>query len=122
MKVSAVVATYNRREALRCCLTSLFNQDVPAESYEIIVVSDGCTDGTSEMLNSLRSLREFVVIEQENRGKAAAVNAAVNVASGEIILVLDDDLVCDRGMIAAHSAAHTNGVPALVFGRMRADL
>jgi GT2 family glycosyltransferase/peptidoglycan/xylan/chitin deacetylase (PgdA/CDA1 family) len=122
MKISAVVATYNRREALRCCLTSLFNQDVPAESYEIVVVLDGCTDGTSEMLNSLRSLREFVVIEQENRGKAAAVNAAVDAASGEIILILDDDLVCDRGMIAAHTAAHASGPPALVFGRMQVDM
>lgn len=122
MKISAVIATYNRREALECCLTSLFDQDAPAQSYEVVVVSDGSTDGTNEMLNSLRSRRELVVIEQENKGKSAAFNAGVNVASGDIILILDDDILCDRGLIAAHAAAHANGPPTLVFGRMRADL
>jgi GT2 family glycosyltransferase/peptidoglycan/xylan/chitin deacetylase (PgdA/CDA1 family) len=122
MKISAVIASYNRREALRRCLTTLLDQDIVFGGYEIIVAVDGSSDGTCEMLNSFRSRSELVVIELENRGKAAAFNAAANKAAGEIILILDDDILCDRALIAAHAAAHSSGPQALVFGRMRADL
>jgi peptidoglycan/xylan/chitin deacetylase (PgdA/CDA1 family) len=64
----------------------------------------------------------MVVIEQENRGQTAALNTGVQAATGEIVLFLDDDLLCDKGLLSAHVAAHNRGVPMLVFGRMRGIL
>lgn len=122
MKVSIVIASYNRREALACCLTTLLDQDLPGNQYEIVVVVDGSSDGTSEMLDSFRPRCNLLVVEQENQGQTAALNAGVNAATGEIILFLDDDLLCDHGLISAHVAAHEPAAPTLVFGRMRSVL
>jgi GT2 family glycosyltransferase/peptidoglycan/xylan/chitin deacetylase (PgdA/CDA1 family) len=122
MKISAVIATYNRREALADCLTTLLDQDLPGDQYEIVVVVDGSSDGTSEMLNSFRARAGLVVVEQQNKGKSAALNAGVNAAAGEIVLIVDDDFLCDRGFVSSHLAAHEHGAPTLVFGRMRSAL
>jgi GT2 family glycosyltransferase/peptidoglycan/xylan/chitin deacetylase (PgdA/CDA1 family) len=122
MKISAVIASYNRRRALARSLTTLFDQDVPSNQYEIVVVVDGSFDGTSEMLKSFRPRSELIVVQQENRGKTAALNRGVNAASGEIVLFLDDDLICDRELISAHRAAHRHGGPTLVIGRTRSVL
>jgi glycosyltransferase involved in cell wall biosynthesis/peptidoglycan/xylan/chitin deacetylase (PgdA/CDA1 family) len=119
MRLSVIIASYNRRESLASCLATLFDQDFPVNQYEIVVVVDGSSDGTSEMLSSLCSRAKLVVIEQGNQGQTAALNAGVKAAAGEIVLFLDDDLVCDSRLLSAHVAAHTPGVPTLVFGRMR---
>jgi GT2 family glycosyltransferase/peptidoglycan/xylan/chitin deacetylase (PgdA/CDA1 family) len=123
MTISAIIPSYNRRDALARCLTTLLDQDVPCDQYEIVVVVDGSSDGTSEMLQSFGARTQLVVVEQENRGQTAALNAGVNAASGEIILFLDDDLLCDRGLISAHTAAHEPAAqefagPTVVIGRM----
>jgi GT2 family glycosyltransferase/peptidoglycan/xylan/chitin deacetylase (PgdA/CDA1 family) len=122
MKISVVIASYNRREALAGCLTTLLDQNLPCSEYEIVVVVDGSSDGTSEMLNSFRPQCTLVTVEQENQGQTAALNAGVAAATGEIVLFLDDDLLCDRGLISAHLGAHEKGATTLVFGRMRSVL
>ena len=55
MKVSVVITTYNRRESLQRCLSSLAAQKFPADEFEVIVVVDGSTDDSAEMLSSLVS-------------------------------------------------------------------
>jgi glycosyltransferase involved in cell wall biosynthesis/peptidoglycan/xylan/chitin deacetylase (PgdA/CDA1 family) len=122
MKISVIIATYNRRKSLACCLATLFEQDLAVNQYEIVVVVDGSSDGTSEMLRSFRSRGNLVVVEQENQGQTAALNAGVKAATGEIVLFLDDDLLCDSRLLSAHVTAQTQGVPTLVFGRMRGIL
>jgi len=119
MKISAVIATYNRREALADCLTTLLDQDLPADQYEIVVVVDGSSDGTIEILNAFRVRAGLVVVEQDNKGKSAALNGGVKAATGEIVLIIDDDLLCDRRLLSTHLAAHERGTSKLVFGRMR---
>lgn len=119
MMISAVIATYNRRQSLARCLATLFDQDAPVGQYEIVVVVDGSSDGTSEMLRSLQSQGNLVVIEQENRGQTAALNAGVKAASGEIVLFLDDDLICHRSLLSSHVNAHKHGDPMVIYGRMK---
>jgi GT2 family glycosyltransferase/peptidoglycan/xylan/chitin deacetylase (PgdA/CDA1 family) len=119
MRISAVIATYNRRESLARCLTTLFDQDAPADQYEVVVVVDGSSDGTIEMLSSFETQGNLVVVEQENRGQTAALNAGAKAASGDIVLFLDDDLICDRGLLSSHLNAHQQPRPTLVYGRMK---
>ena len=94
--VSVVVPTYNRRDRLEHVLDALFAQhtDVP---FEIVVVSDGSTDGTDAYLStaaapagSRATLRH---VRQENSGPAAARNRGVDLARGEIVVFVDDDNV-----------------------------
>ena len=87
MRFSVVVPTYNRVSTLRQCLKGLLIQDHP--DYEIIVVDDGSTDGTAEVLmQEFSSIRYF---QQKNAGPAAARNRGLQAATGEIIAFTDDD-------------------------------
>ena len=120
MKISAIIATYNRRDALAACLNTLMDQTIPQSEYEIVVVVDGSTDGTIELLKSLP--RSIIVIEQSNRGQTAALNAGAKVATGDLVLFLDDDMLCDRGLLSAHLTAHSEHSSAVVIGRTKSVL
>lgn len=88
MKVSVIIPTYNRKEILRHCLTGVTNRDYP--DYEVIVVDDGSTDGTGEMVQ--QEFPQVRYIRQDpNQGPAAARNRGIEVAMGEIVAFTDDD-------------------------------
>lgn len=90
--VSVVIPTFNRREQLALSLSSVAAQTV--KPHEIVVVDDGSTDDTREMLDEFarrHSDMQILVIHQENRGPSAARNAGMKAASGDLIAFLDDD-------------------------------
>ncbi len=104
--LSIVVPTYNRWGQLTAVLDGLAAQTVPAEEFEVVVVSDGSSDGTDDHLRAGRSKRPVVFVSQENNGPAAARNTGAAVASGELILFIDDDVVAEPECVAAHLSAH----------------
>lgn len=81
---------------------------MPASSFEVIVVADGCTDGTPAMCGRLASTVPYALrlIEQTNAGPAAARNRGVREASAELIVFVDDDVVPDARLLETHLAAH----------------
>ena len=109
MKISAVIPTYNRCEALEKCIGTLLKQDLPTDQFEIVVVVDGSSDGTGEMLKSLKLGARLVVIEQQNKGKSAALNVGMKAATGEIVLIVDDDFLCDRALLYYASGSTPSG-------------
>ena len=86
--VSIVMAVHNGAALLPRKIEHLRSLDYP-NIKEIIIVSDGSTDGTAEMLKGLRHPRLITVIHEEHRGKAVAVNAGVAKATAEIVLFVD---------------------------------
>ena len=102
MEISVVVSTYNNRRLLRPCLDALLAQDFPAGDYEIIVVDDGSTDGTADMMEAVRAPVAIRCIRQANRGLAAARNLGMRAAMGRIVLFLDSDLWAGPGLLQAH--------------------
>ena len=106
MKVSVIVPTFNRRAVIERTLPTVLDQTFPAGEYEVIVVVDGSTDGTAEALRSLAPSVRLRVLEQSNRGLPAARNAGLSSAVGELVLFLDDDLFCERNLVAEHVAGH----------------
>lgn len=116
IKLSVIIATYNRRQILARTLPTLFRQNLSPDEYEVIVVVDGSSDGTLEHLRPLKPSCAFRVIEQPNRGKVAARNAGLAVALGPLVLFLDDDIVCDPANLSAHVAAHGDGESLVVHG------
>lgn len=116
MRISVIVPTFNRRETVQRTMHTLFAQTFPAEAYEVIVVVDGSTDGTAEMIRGLSPPCRLRVIEQENRGLAAARNTGLRHAKGELVLFLDDDMLCSPGLIEAHVHAHEGAQGSVVFG------
>ena len=86
-KVSVIIPVYNGERYLRECLDSALAQThAPSD---IVVVNDGSTDGTSDILREYSG--QVIVIEQENRGQGAAINRAVANSTGELIAFLDCD-------------------------------
>jgi glycosyltransferase involved in cell wall biosynthesis len=101
MKISVVIATRNRAALLAGALASLRAQ-AGAPEIEIIVVDNGSTDDTRAV--ALGHGAHVVFEAQPNR--ALARNAGVAVASGEIVLFIDDDVVLPPYFVAAHARAH----------------
>jgi glycosyltransferase involved in cell wall biosynthesis len=115
--VSVVMPTYNRCERLRRAVAAVAAQDVDVP-FEIVVVSDGSTDGTEQLLaaSDVANLRWF---EQANGGPAAARNRGIAEGSGELIVFVDDDIIAAPGLIQAHVDAHRRlGDDAVVVGPM----
>jgi glycosyltransferase involved in cell wall biosynthesis len=83
--------TYNRAHTLARVHASLLAQ--PAELFEWLVVDDGSTDGTEELLATLGAASAFPVrvIRQANAGKHSAHNRAIESAAGELTVILDSD-------------------------------
>ena len=86
-RVSIIIPTYNRAEMLVECLESIFAQT--CDAYEVIVVDDGSTDNTDELIKPY--LDRVKYIKHENRGNAAARNSGLDLAKGEYIAFLDSD-------------------------------
>lgn len=87
---SVIIPTYNGEAHLPTCLEALRRQDMPADDFEVIVVDDASQDGTLALLES-RYPEVHVVPLERNQGLAAACNAGVRVANGEILVMLNND-------------------------------
>ncbi|MDP2646939.1 MAG: glycosyltransferase [Desulfobacterales bacterium] len=85
--VSVIIPTYNRAGMLEDALTSVLAQDFT--DYELIVVDDGSTDDTQDILN--RYAGEITCIQQHNQGVSAARNRGMALASGRYTAFLDSD-------------------------------
>lgn len=118
MDISVVVPTFNRSEIVQRSLATLFAQSLAPSRFEIIVVDDGSTDGTSASLRALKPDCRFRVIVQANQGPAAARNCGYREAAADLVLFLDDDMLCDQGLVAAHIAAHTDTAQSIAFGAL----
>jgi len=117
--VSVVVPTYNRLDRLRRVLAALAQQTFPRERYEVIVVSDGSSDGTDEYLTGGHAPLETVAVSQPNAGPAAARNRGVEAAQGALILFVDDDVVVAPDLIEQHVRSHEgDGNGLVVIGPM----
>jgi GT2 family glycosyltransferase len=80
--------------------------EYPRDRLELVLVSDGSTDGSVEMVRALGLPFRVSVLEQANQGPAAARNLALTHARGPFVLFLDDDVLASPGLVAEHARAH----------------
>lgn len=106
-QVSVIIPTYNRRAVLEKALLALADQTLPADGYEVIVVDDGSTDGTGDMIRRLLVPYTLVYRRQERKGPAAARNHGLRLARAEMIVFIDSDIIVTPDFLNAHLAAHT---------------
>ncbi|MDO5831570.1 MAG: glycosyltransferase [Methanobrevibacter sp.] len=90
-KVSVIVPVYNSCEYIGSTLDSIINQDF--SSFELIVVDDGSTDNSLEIIKEKlsKSTISYEIIHQENAGVSCARNAGIEKASGEYLVFVDSD-------------------------------
>jgi len=106
LSVSVVVTSCNRRERLRSVLEALAHQSYPLERLEVVVLLDGSTDGSGEMVRSLDVPYRLRLVEQPNSGLAISRNRGAREAQEAIVVFLDDDIVPTPDLVAEHAAAH----------------
>ena len=87
MSISVLIPAYNCSRTIQATLDSVLSQTLPPD--EVIVVDDGSTDNTSAILDSYG--QQITVLRQPNRGAAAARNALVKKAGGDLVAFLDSD-------------------------------
>lgn len=87
-KISVIIPTYNRALLLKKAIESVLNQTV--QDYEIIVIDDGSTDDTREIVNSFSSPK-IKYLYQKNSGRSHARNQGLKIAKGRYIAYLDSD-------------------------------
>jgi peptidoglycan/xylan/chitin deacetylase (PgdA/CDA1 family)/glycosyltransferase involved in cell wall biosynthesis len=114
--LSAVIATYNRRDSLSRLLQTIQLQDLEPDHFEVVVVVDGSTDGTTGMLRAMATDFVLRVLEQPNSGQASAQNRGIRAATGSVVLFLDDDMLCTPSLFREHVAAHSADAARAVCG------
>ena len=121
--LSVVIPTFNRKDSLRRTLDGLARQTYPGESFEVVVVSDGSTDGTDGFLAEYAPASPYILrpIFQSNGGPARARNHGVAEARGEVIVFLDDDVEPTPAFLTLHAAHHRVSDQKVVIAPMLPD-
>jgi len=97
--VSVIIPTYNEENCIKQTAESVLALNYPREKLELIMVNDGSTDNTLEVMEQLKkrySKRNIRIISHKNMGKAASMNKAIWRAKGEYFACLDADSTVDR--------------------------
>lgn len=125
MRLSIILPTYNRLDRLRRVLVGLERQTDPLTETEVIVISDGSSDGTDAWLAGRARAAtpetrfRLTPIFQPNQGVAAARNAGLRQAAGGLVLFIDDDVVPAPQLVAEHRTTHAaRGDGVIVLGPM----
>ncbi len=117
-KCSVIIATYNRSALLVRLLDSLRQQDIGHHAFEVIVVDDGSVDDTAAVIGSFDAPFRLLSFSQENQGPAAARNVAIQAASSEVIISLDDDVTAAPDLLRRHVRAHQKAGVLCAMGAM----
>jgi GT2 family glycosyltransferase len=104
--LSVSICTYDRRDVLVECLEAFSRQVLPPGTFELVVVDDGSSDGTAELLGELELPVPMRVVRQANGGLAAARNAGLAVARGALVLFVNDDTLPFPGCVEQHLRTH----------------
>lgn len=95
MLLSVIIPTYNRAKYISQALTSLQKQNCPAASFEVIVVDDGSTDKTSQVVKGFLADFSLSYIADKHQGVSHARNLGIRASHGEVLVFFDDDALAD---------------------------
>ncbi len=94
--ISVVIPAYNEEKAIGECLGSVMSSNYPEEKLEVIVVDDGSTDSTPEIVKKYAKVK---LLFQKHKGKSEALTLGAKAAKHEFVMTLDADTIIDRNCI-----------------------
>jgi len=108
VRASVIIPSYNAKERLELNLRALNEQTYDREDVEVIVIDNGSTDNTMDLLDKFRLKYPMKVVRIEgNRGIAFGRNAGIYEARGDILIFHDSDMIASRDFIKNHIEIHT---------------
>src|SRR6476659_8019439 len=103
--LTVIIPTYNGADKIEVLLKALGRQTLAPS--EVIVVVDGSKDNTLDVLKKFeKELSSLKIVSQQNKGRSAARNAAVHLATGNLLVFFDDDMEPDSKCIEKHLVFH----------------
>jgi glycosyltransferase involved in cell wall biosynthesis len=116
LNVSVIIPAYNEEKSILEVLEAVHRQQSSECRYEVIVVDDGSTDRTAELVRSRPELHTHLLVQPQNRGKGAAVKAGLAKATGEYVLIQDADREYDPSDYAKLIEPLSRGGADMVMG------
>jgi glycosyltransferase involved in cell wall biosynthesis len=113
VKVSVIIPCFNERATILEVVRRVKTVDL---DLEIIIVDDGSTDGTRDLIQGLHGDRCRVILHDNNRGKGAAIRSALPFVTGDVIVVQDADLEYDPRDLPALMQPIATGRTSVVYG------
>ncbi|MEJ3744804.1 glycosyltransferase [Actinomycetes bacterium KLBMP 9797] len=115
---SVIIPTYNRAALLRRTLESLTRQDIGVGAFEVLVVDDGSSDGTAEVVAGFEDRLRVRYFFQPDEGfrASAARNMGIAHAVSDVSVMLDCGVLAHSGCLRAHLRSHADERPAAVIG------
>ena len=115
-----IISTFNRLPLLQELLDALAQQTLGADRFEVVVVDDGSREPVAPALEKRRDPYSLTVLTQVNAGAAAARHAGIMKATGDVVVITDDDMLVPPEFLAEHVAAHDAG-NTVVLGQIASD-
>lgn len=120
IKVSVIIPIYNAEKYLDSTIQSLICQTF--KDFEVIVVNDGSTDLSKQIIDRYKECIDFIYIEQKNSGPSVARNVGINIAKGEYICFLDsDDILPANSIEFRYKLAQSQNVDLVIGGTNKFD-
>ncbi len=117
-KVSLLIAAFNEEESIAATIENKLALDYPPEKLEVIIISDGSTDRTDEIVSSCGDSRVRLLRQEPRAGKTSALNLAVPQAAGEIIVFSDANSIYASDALRQLVANFADPEVGYVSGRM----
>ena len=97
---SIIIPSYNSEEYIEKCIQSCLNQNLQSSQYEILVIDDGSTDNSADIIKSLQEVHSHIILIQKNNGGvSSARNLGIKAAKGEYIIFVDsDDTIAENSL------------------------
>ncbi|MBV8374115.1 MAG: glycosyltransferase family 2 protein, partial [Candidatus Eremiobacteraeota bacterium] len=115
--VSVVVPTYNRLDTLERVIPTLLAQDLPRDRFEVLVCDSLSTDGTAAYLTATAAeVPNIRYLRGPYSGRAAARNAGIAGADGEIVLFNDANILASEDLLSQHLRRHRHRPGIAVVG------
>lgn len=116
VRVSLIMPTRNRGDVLRLSLPRLLDQTVPRDAYEIVVVDDASEDDTGAVVKDFGAANMLYARQEKRTAAAGARNRAISMATGPLLLFVDDDALVRSDFVSEHLSTHERHPGSVVAG------